>query len=233
MIFQQEYENMPFFVPEKGDVRLQKILHDMERIKILLNENNNTFGSLEKIRRQQEYETNINELVQELYGLHPVEQQLVEDMLNYGVAFFEWAKRKKRKPNGTMAVRKPDVPMLTAYADVFTRTATSLFRLKNKTLNATVYKNGTPLTVVSFDLVDLDEAQPTQIVTQSDAMHAKLRELDKLLLEQKAPSMYMRRHVRVYDKDQVSLVRPSEQRFWTQSQARADADAFLAEVSLF
>jgi hypothetical protein len=58
-----------------------------------------------------------------------------------------------------------------------------------------------------------------------------LRELDKLLLDKKGPSMYMRRHARIYDGKQVSLVRPSEQRFWTQSQARADADAFLAELS--
>ncbi|MBK6711247.1 MAG: hypothetical protein IPG51_13055 [Chloroflexi bacterium] len=64
-------------------------------------------------------------------------------------------------------------------------------------------------------------------------MRAKLRELDTSLLERNTPSMYMRRHVRVYDGNTVSLVRPSEQRFWTQSQARADADAFLAELSSF
>ena len=97
-------------------------------------------------------------------------------------------------------------------------------------MNATVYENGAPLTVVSFDLVSSKEAQPVQILTESDAMRTKLRELNELILERKTPSMYMRRHVRVYDGKQVSLVRPSEQRFWTQSQARTDADAFLAEL---
>ena len=72
--------------------------------------------------------------------------------------------------------------------------------------------------------------QPVRIVTNPDAMRNKLRELDDLLLTQKTPSMYVRRHVRVYEGRQVSLVRPSEQRFWTQSQARADADAFLTEL---
>ncbi|MCP4361841.1 MAG: N-6 DNA methylase [Chloroflexi bacterium] len=227
----KEYKDMPFLIPHEDDERLQEILHYLEQMKTSSNEDD--LFLLQDNHRQQEYETIINKLVYELYRLHPVEQQLVDDMLNYGMAFFEWAKKKTRKPNGIRAVRNPDVPMLTAYADVFSRTATSLFHLKNKTLNAIVYKNRAPLTVVSFDLVDLDEAQPTQVVTQSDAMHAKLYELDKLLLEQKAPSMYMRQHVRVYDGEQMSLVRPSEQRFWTQSQARADADAFLAEVSLF
>ncbi len=231
-ILQQEYESMPFLVPEQENTHLQEILHYLGQMKMLFDENN-ILGSPDKERRQQEYETKIEQLVYELYGLHPIERQLVEDMLNYGVAFFEWAKSKRRKPNGTKAVRKPDVPMLTTYADVFIRTATSMLRLKNKTLNATVYKNGAPLTVVTFDLVNLDEAQPPHIVSESDAMRQKLRELDRFLIEQKTPSLYMRRHVRIYEGEQMSLVRPSEQRFWTQSQARTDADAFLAEVSLF
>ena len=229
-ILQQEYEKMPFFVPQKEDKRLKDILYYLEQMKISANEIG-TFISPQNKHLQEEYKNKISQLVLDLFALHPIEQQLVDDMLNYGVKFFEWAKSKRRKPNGTPAVRKPDVPMLTTYADVFIRTATSLLRLKNKTLNATVYKNGAPLTVVSFDLVDLEEAQLTKVVIQSDAMHAKLRELDTLLLEQKSPSMYMRRHVRVYEDKQMSLVRPSEQRFWTQSQARADADDFLAELS--
>jgi len=68
-------------------------------------------------------------------------------------------------------------------------------------------------------------------MTQPDAMRKKLRELDNLLVEQQTPSIYIRRHVRIYDNNQVSLVRPSEQRFWTRSQALADADAFLAELA--
>jgi hypothetical protein len=121
--------------------------------------------------------------------------------------------------------------MLREYAEIFTRTATSMLRLKDQGLNATVYKNGAPLTVVSFDFVDLDQAQTARVETQPDVMRAKLRQLDELLLDEKTPSLYMRRHVRIYDGNQVSLVRPSERRFWTHSQARADADAFLAELS--
>ena len=229
-VIHKEYNQMPVPIPDEDDARFQNLLNYIEQMEILLNENDHILIPDDRLL-QKEYELRINQLVCELYGLHPIEQQLVDDMLNYGVTFFEWGKSKRRKPNGTKAVREPDIPMLEAYTDVFTHTATSLLRLKNKTLNATVYKNGAPLTVISFDLIDLDEAQPTQVITKSDAMQSKLRELDKFLLDQKAPSMYMRRHVRVYEGEQMSLVRPSEQRFWTQSQARADADDFLAELS--
>lgn len=232
-IIQWEYETMPFLVPEEGDPRLQTILHHMAQIEALLPKKSGLFFNLAIEASQREHEKAIHKLVYELYGLHPVEQQLVEDMLTYGIPFFEWAKSKRRKQNGAKPVKTPDSEMLSTYADVFSRTANSLLRIKNQTLNATIYKNGAPLTVVSFTLVPLNEAQPVQTVDEHDAMRAKLRELDTSLLERNTPSMYMRRHVRVYDGNTVSLVRPSEQRFWTQSQARADADAFLAELSSF
>lgn len=228
----KEYEEMPFLLPNSDDPRLHKLLKHFESFEMLLN-SEDTFFSLESEVQKKDIEREIEELVYEIYSLHTVECQLIEDMLTYGIGFFEWAKRKNRKPREALAVSRPDVEMLQAYADVFVRTVISFLRVKDRALNATVYQNGAPLTVVSFDLVALANAQPAQTVTQPQAMRQKLRELDKLLLERKTPSMYMRRHVTVFDGDQVSLVRPSERRFWTQSQARADADAFLSELSSF
>jgi len=228
-IIQWEYEEMPFLIPDKNDTRLKRILHHLDEIEKLLNNDEFVFNSKceETI---QEHKKAINELVFEIYGLHPVDQQLIRDTLEYGIEFFNWSKRQNRKPQGAKPVKPPDRNMLEAYANIFTRTATSLLQIKNQTLNATVYENGAPLTVVSFDLVSLDEERPVQILTSSGAMRTKLRELNELILERKTPSLYMRRHVRIYDGKQISLVRPSEQRFWTQSQARVDADAFLAEL---
>ncbi|MCP4167747.1 MAG: hypothetical protein GY759_17905 [Chloroflexi bacterium] len=165
-----------------------------------------------------------------MYDIHPVEQQSINDMLKYGVGFFNWAKRKSRKPAGAKSVQRPSTDMLVDYANVFARTANAMLRIQNQAMSATVYQDGAPLTVVSYFIGNVDKARPIQIVTQPEAMRRKLRELDNLLLEQKSPSMYLRRHVRIYEGNQVSLVRPSEQRFWTQSQARADADAFIAEL---
>jgi len=228
-IIQREYEEMPLQLPHKDDPRLQKVLGHLRSIKELL-EQEDLFRQEEREATIKREEAAINALVYELYNLHPIEQRLVEDVLEYGIKFFEWAKQKNRKPRGAKPVQRPDEKMLQTYAEIFGRTATSLFKSKGKTLNATVYQNGSPLTVVTFDIVNTEKAQPVQVVTQADVMRRKLNKLDALLLEQKTPSMYVRRHVRIYEGNQISLIRPSEQRFWTQSQARTDADAFLAEL---
>jgi len=230
----KEYQQMPFLVPDADNEVYQEVIKTFDKLAGLITQTQKELLiSPDTVEQIGKYEEKLNRFVYDLYGIHPIEQQLVEDMLTYGIPFFEWADSKTRKPGRIKPVQAPDVETLTMYADVFARTATSLLRVKNQTLNPVVYKNGAPLTVVSFELAPLERQRPVEIVGSHEAMRAKLRELDQSLLERRTPSMYMRRHVRVYDGNTVSLVRPSEQRFWTQSQARADADAFLAELSSF
>jgi hypothetical protein len=205
------------------------VLHHFDEIESLLDRDNARFDSEHKSNLDSHKQA-INDLVFDIYGLHPVERQLVEDTLTYGIGFFNWAKRKTRKPRGAAPVKPPDIPMLKAYAKIFVQVATSLLQVKGQTLQATVYKNGAPLTVLSFDLVNLDDARPVQVMTQTGAMREKLRELNDLALRKNTPSFYTRRHVRIYDGKQVSIIRPSERRFWSRSRARVDADAFLAEL---
>ncbi len=224
-----EYADMPFLVPDQDDPDFRQLIRHFDFIVQLVNQKDVLWSSAHKDEIEK-HKTAINTLVFKLFNLHPVEQQLVQDMLEYGIEFFNWSKRRTRRPRGAKPVQEPGTEMLQAYADVFVRTVTSLLKIKNQTLNATVYKNGAPLTVASFEFVRRQDARPVCVITESDAMHTRLQELNEQVLEQKTPSMYLRRHTRVYDGNLVSLVRPSEQRFWTQSQARADADAFLAEL---
>jgi hypothetical protein len=205
------------------------VLYHFEHIESLLDKD----GVFSNWQRKADFNTHtraIDDLVFDIYDLHPVERQLVADTLQYGIEFFNWAKRKTRRPRAVAAVKRPDVSMLEAYAKVFVQAATSFLRVRDQTLVATIYKNGAPLTVLSFDLVTLDDARPVRVVTQTGAMREKLRELNDLALRENTPSFYTRRHVRIYDGNQVSIIRPSERRFWSESRARVDADAFLAEL---
>jgi hypothetical protein len=228
-IVQKEYKEMPFVIPSQDDARLQKVLYHLNRIESLLSSYEGVFDSRQKLKLE-EHKQAIDTLVFDIYGLHPVERQLVEDTLAYGVEFFNWAKRKTRKPRGAAPVRPPGISVLKAYAEIFIEVAKSLLQAKNQTLNATIYKNGAPLSVLSFDLVGLKELRSVQVVTQPGAMQAKLRKLNDLALERNTPSFYTRRHVRIYDGEQLSIIRPSERRFWSRSQARVDADEFLADL---
>ena len=227
-VIQEEYLRMPFLIPDEGDSRLSKILTYFDEIVTIVQRHN----ILDESKRQQDVqqrEEAIAELVFDLYDLTPTERQLVQDTVDYGIEFFYWSQQKRRKPQGAKAVQHPDIEMLKAYADTFVKTVKTLLHYQGQTLNALVYQDGTPLSVVAFELVNLDDAHETQILESEDALRDVLRRLDRLLLERRTDALYMRRHVRVYDGDWLYLVRPSERRFWTYSQALADADSVIAE----
>src|SRR5260370_31193105 len=152
-------------------------------------------------------------------------------MVEYGIKFFKWAKRETRSFNDSKSqpVRHPDSKLLVEYAQTFTETITGLMRYQDQTLNALAYQDGAPLSVVGFELVSLADAKEVQVIDNSLSLRDILRKLDRLLLEQHTPALYMRRHVRIYEAPWLYLIRPSERRFWTHSQARADADSFIAE----
>ncbi len=158
------------------------------------------------------------------------DRQIIDDTLTYGVGFFNWAKRKRRRPNGQPPVEKPDPQMLMAYAEAFTSTVESLLQYRQQTLNARIYTNGVPLTAITFELVDTNQKKSVETIQAHAKLRQQLKILDQLAQTQKTPSLYVRKHVRVYDEQTISLVRPSERRFWTQSQARVDADDFIAEM---
>ncbi|HVB22929.1 MAG TPA: N-6 DNA methylase [Ktedonobacteraceae bacterium] len=230
-ILHGEYKHMPLIVPDKDDPRLQKALTLFEGIVLLYQKRDEPLGGKydADIERAKE---RIDELVFDIYDVVPMERQLIRDMVDYEIKFFEWSKRKKRSMDDEKArpVRPPENQMLIEYAQAFIEVATSLLHYQNQTLNAVVYQDHAPLNVVEFELVNMADARNVRFVDESKELHDLLYKLDRRLWERQASTIYTRRHVRIYDGLRFYVVRPSERRLWTRSQAYADADSFIAEV---
>jgi len=227
-----EYKRMPLIIPDKDDPRLQEALTLFEEIVLLYQKRDEPLGGrsdadIEKAKER------IDELVFDIYDVVSMEQQLIKDMVNYEIKFFEWSKRKKRhiiNDEKARPVRPPEASMLKEYAQEFIEVATSLLHYQNQTLNARVYQDGAPLSVVEFELVQAVDAQAVRFISESKELHDLLYRLDRRLWERQASTLYVRRHVRIYDGQRFYVVRPSERRLWTRSQAYADAESFIAEI---
>jgi len=230
-ILHGEYKRMPLIIPDKDDPRLKEALTLFEEIALLYQKRDEPLGGrsdadIEKAKER------IDELVFDIYDVVPMEQQLIKDMVNYEIKFFEWSKRKERSLDDEKArpVRLPEASMLKEYAQEFIEVATSLLHYQNQTLNARVYQDGAPLSVVEFELVQAVDAQAVRFISESKELHDLLYRLDRRLWERQASTLYVRRHVRIYDGQRFYVVRPSERRLWTRSQAYADAESFIAEI---
>jgi type I restriction-modification system DNA methylase subunit len=231
-ILHGEYKRMPLVIPDKDDPRLQEALTLFEEeIAPLYQKRDEPLGGrynadIEKAKER------IDELVFDIYDVVPMEQQLVKDMVDYEITFFEWSASKKRSMSDEKArpVRPPEASMLEEYAQVFIEVATSLLHYQNQTLNARVYQDGAPLSVVEFELVQAVDAQAVRFISESKELRNLLYKLDRRLWERQASTLYVRRHVRIYDGPRFYVVRPGERRLWTRSQAYADAGSFVAEI---
>jgi hypothetical protein len=226
-----EYKHMPLIIPGKDDPRLQEALTLFEEIVLLYQKHDEPLGGRhnEDIEKAKD---RIDELVFDIYDVTPIEQQLIKDMIDYEIEFFEWSKRKKRSIDDEEArpVRPPEVSMLKEYAQEFIEVTMSLLHYQNQTLNARIYQDGAPLSVVEFELVQISDAQAVHFISESKELRNLLYRLDRRLWERQASTLYTRRHVRIYDGPRFYVVRPSERRLWTRSQAYADADSFIAEI---
>ncbi|MBA2286022.1 MAG: SAM-dependent DNA methyltransferase [Ktedonobacteraceae bacterium] len=226
-----EYKRMPLIIPDKDDPRLQEALTLFEEFMQLYQKRDEPLGGRydEDIEKAKE---RIDELVFDIYDVVPIEQQLVKDMVDYEIKFFEWSKRKTRRTNDAKArpVQPPEASMLEEYAQAFIEVATSLLHYQNQTLNASIYQDGEPLSVVEFELVQTVDAQAVRFISNSRELHNLLYKLDRRLWEHQASTLYTRRHVRIYDGPRFYVVRPGERRLWTRSQAYADAGNFVAQI---
>lgn len=225
---QSEYVDMPFPRPAPDDPQLAALLDAYDRVAAA---HRRAFAEVLDADRdgRAALEAELHERVFDLFGLTAAERQLVRDGVRYHIPYFAWAKQRRRAPGGAEAVRAPATPMLEAYARAFAKVAGALLKYQGLAVKPSVYTNGSPLTAVGFDVVDAEGDTALTTTVSSEALRGVLNRLDRLLLERRTERLYVRRHVRVYDQRSVYLVRPSEQRFWTESQARADADNVLAE----
>ena len=226
-----EFKNMPFLIPDKDNPTLQKVLQYVDDIISLYRQHD--ASPIKEINKLVEnYESRIADLIFDLYELTEAERQQVRDVLHYEVEFFNWSTRRDRERRTVDAVKPLDTEqqILVAYAETFIDTAKMLLGDRNQTLNATVYQDSTPLSAVEFKLSALVDSEPVRIKKQSKEVEDILQDLDHRLLEQHTSTLYSRRQVRIFDGPYLYMIRPSEQRFWTRSQALADADNFIMEL---
>ncbi|MEO8391989.1 MAG: N-6 DNA methylase, partial [Chloroflexota bacterium] len=229
-ILHEEYKKMPFAVPRQNDKdpRIIRAVSLFDELAMLLSDED-IFAISHNQARVAQIQIELSDLVFDIFNVYSAERQLIRDTLEYGIEFFNWGKRKDRKPNGTNAVRQPTYEIMSGYANTFVDAANTLLRYQNQLLSATVYQDGAPLAVVGFHKSPVKDSSKIESVVLSSETNAVLLELDKLLIEARTASVFLRRIVRIYEGDWLYFVKPAEQRFWSKSQALVDADDVLNE----
>ncbi|VAW34173.1 hypothetical protein MNBD_CHLOROFLEXI01-1276 [hydrothermal vent metagenome] len=199
-ISEENIESLATKVDEIGDMLAQKPDQSLNELK------------------QKELE--IDDIIFNYLNLSSNERSLIQDVLGYSLDFFqEGEKSQACDPvfNG----------QLKAYAMTICKTLNSILQFGSATVWAAIYEGESPLNIISLNF-NLEYPADSVIVVDAD-MDAELTRINDKLSEEQSENIYLRRHLKLYGKDSLDIIKPNEQRFWSQSVALKDADAILAE----
>lgn len=179
---------------------------------------------------------NLDRAVFELYGLERDEAVLVSESVERArMLLFEGRAQRMSFVAG------PTVEALASYASAVVTTVNAYLRARGKRhLQATIYAHkimrgnvtaGVPgITAVRFSMVaGAPGAEPVvQIGDESELakLAAAIREGTNTDVP---PYLNERRQVRIYRKDDLFILKPSEKRYWTRTSGLNDADVILAD----
>ncbi len=168
------------------------------------------------------WQQELDELVYEAYGVTSHEQQTIED-------FLRMAMERHYKGSASDAFEAPSTVELTSYAqafaDVFEATTGG-----TRALVPTVYEGTPPYRAISFRLAPGDAPRRRHNIASEPELDRLLVNLERIVTEQHAQSLYFRRNIKVYEPDVFHMVKPAERRFWTRSAAYNDADETIVEL---
>ena len=167
-------------------------------------------------------EDEIDKIIYESLNLSKSERFLIDDVLEYSLDFFQEGENSK-------ACNIVDTEDLEAYSTTFCDAVNSILQFGESRAKATVYRGDAPLRVVSIRFNEVDDERTVTVSDSTDELENVLSRLDRQIIEEYSGSIYVRRNVKIYDKNTLHITKPDEKRFWTRSMALRDADETLAE----
>ncbi len=150
---------------------------------------------------------------------------LINDTIDVTLDYF-------RRKNKSAAVEPVTEMILGDYSDIFCKVLNNSFSSQEKVFAGTVFLGESPLQVVSVRLVDESEEAAIKTQVQEHELKDVLNKLDEILIEERSPSIYIRRNLRRYSGHKISIIKPNQKRYWTKSAALRDADETYADIML-
>jgi hypothetical protein len=166
-------------------------------------------------------ENRMDSFVSDIYNLKDYEIMMTNDAINYLYDSF-------RLKDRSHAFDKPCKAQMGVYA-------TTISSILNKTLSmpqhifCTTYNSNAPLAIAHISFGDAIEV-PQDDTSENELVDELLLRLDKLLVEERSQSVFVKRNVRIYQKNEVYIIKPNQQKYWSYSSACRDADEVYADI---
>ena len=225
-VYPTEYKRLPFPLPKDTDdpqnsLRIiDQITGQMSYLKTSIEKE--YIGWEEKVKAAM---WDIERLVYEYYGISEREQMLIEDT----VTIFKRSMMPTSVSEKVRTIRKPSLPdERKDYVELLCKILNSWAkRSKFRVSGEVEFSNILGTSVVT--LSKSEKPKPFEQSQPSDDLQAALKSIQKALPEKRGRFMY-HRGLKVFDKDNLYIVKPLALRHWTKTAAINDADEIAAAI---
>lgn len=134
----------------------------------------------------------------------------IEDIINYQITLFHTKK--------SMSYENISIEDMTNYATFFCNAFNDILQFDKLNISAKLYYSGEPLNIIEF----IFSKSPPIIITVDKEIKDILKEIE-LKMNLDSTKIYYGRNLKLYDKNSLLIIKPSEKRYWSKSQAINDA----------
>lgn len=155
------------------------------------------------------------------------EQNLIDDVLEYSQDFLRYGETSKvvnkiRQDSGNEKLVRSGILM--DYADCLTEIINSIYKKNEKKFRLSSFIIGENYVEVKFAYTDKKEA--VQGKTGEQYNHA----IEELIYHQKHENLAIRRIIRIYGHDEITIIKPNQLRYWLKSIGYRDGDKIFSEL---
>lgn len=167
-------------------------------------------------------ETNINNLVYQLYNIDSNEKKSINNFINFSTSLF--LKQEKSK-----ALFPALQEQINTFSLLISKELNNFTEGQDLFANATTYNNinrFNPLMMIKISF----EKKKSEIFQSNEFIDEELKKIDKHLWEEKATNIYFRKKLNYKTGNDIYIIRPNQRRFWSQSIALEDASELILEI---
>jgi len=166
-------------------------------------------------------DSQVNKVIYESFSLTKKEINHLNDCVNLNIDLFH----KQEKSIALHPVLKNQTD---DYADIMCEELNDFLDGQDLFANATVYNihRFTPLIMVKLSF----GKKQKEVSHSKELIDKELEKLDRYLWEEKSTSIYFRKKLNYKTGDDIYIIRPNQQRFWSKSMAIEDASELILEI---
>ncbi|MEG0929179.1 HsdM family class I SAM-dependent methyltransferase [Algoriella sp.] len=207
-----EYLNFPYSELDTNSLKQINFAElNFERTPSLLNQEQNQFNFL--------YWENT---IKKLYDISDNDIIRISDTISLSIDLFH-------KQEKSVALYPVQQEQTKAYGKIISTELNDFLESQNLFASATIFESinrNSPLMMIKLSFTEKQE----ELIISKEFIDDELKEIDKSLWEKKSQNIYFRKKLNYSIGNDIYIIRPNQQRFWSQSMALEDASELILEM---